>query len=303
MIHNDEHLTHSMGMAFAISIAILAMEIVGGILSGSLALLSDAGHVFADAVSLGLSWFALNIARRPASSKATFGYHRVGIMVALLNGTTLIVMAILIFREAYERFLSPVHIQTTELLAIAAAGLVANLVMVRLLHGGHQHSLNVRSAWLHVVGDSLASVGVIASGLIIIFTGWTYIDPLISVCIGGLILWGGGRVIREAGAILLELPPRGLDLDGVLNVMRQVPEVLDVHDLHVWTITPQIVALSAHVLVRDQSITDTHAIGDRLREELASFGIDHATLQFECQECQNGDTFCSGLNHCAEEDH
>ncbi len=292
-----------MGMAFAISITILVMEIVGGILSGSLALLSDAGHVFADAVSLGLSWFALNIARRPASSKATFGYHRVGIMVALLNGTTLIVMAVLIFLEAYKRFLSPVHIQTTELLAIAAAGLVANLVMVRLLHGGHQHSLNVRSAWLHVIGDSLASVGVIASGLVIIFTGWTYIDPLISVFIGGLILWGGGRVIREAGAILLELPPRGLDLDRVLGVMRRVPEVIDVHDLHVWTITPQIVALSAHVLVKDQPVTNTHTIGEHLREELASFGIEHATLQFECQDCQNGDTFCSKLNHCDEEDH
>lgn len=292
-----------MGMAFAISITILVMEIVGGILSGSLALLSDAGHVFADAVSLGLSWFALNIARRPASSKATFGYHRVGIMVALLNGTTLIVMAVLIFLEAYKRFLSPVHIQTTELLAIAAAGLVANLVMVRLLHGGHQHSLNVRSAWLHVIGDSLASVGVIASGLVIIFTGWTYIDPLISVFIGGLILWGGGRVIREASAILLELPPRGLDLDRVLGVMRRVPEVIDVHDLHVWTITPQIVALSAHVLVKDQPVTNTHTIGEHLREELASFGIEHATLQFECQDCQNGDTFCSKLNHCDEEDH
>jgi cobalt-zinc-cadmium efflux system protein len=292
-----------MGMAFAISITILVMEIVGGILSGSLALLSDAGHVFADAVSLGLSWFALNIARRPASSKATFGYHRVGIMVALLNGTTLIVMAVLIFLEAYKRFLSPVHIQTTELLAIAAAGLVANLVMVRLLHGGHQHSLNVRSAWLHVIGDSLASVGVIASGLVIIFTGWTYIDPLISVFIGGLILWGGGRVIREAGAILLELPPRGLDLDRVLGVMRRVPEVIDVHDLHVWTITPQIVALSAHVLVKDQPVTNTHTIGEHLREELASFGIEHATLQFECQDCQNGDTFCSKLNHYDEEDH
>jgi len=212
-----------MGLAFVISLTVFVLEVIGGILSGSLALLSDAGHVLADALALGMSWFALRLAERPASAKATFGYHRVGIMVALINGAALCVMAALIFREAYPRFFSPPEIQTTELLAIAAVGLVANLVMAKLLHAGHNHSLNVRSAWLHVLGDSLASVGVIIAGLVIRFTGWEYADPIISVLIGGLIFIGGVRVIRDASEVLLELPPRGLDMMCGRSLPRSLP--------------------------------------------------------------------------------
>lgn len=288
--------------AFGISAATFLLELVGGLISGSLALLSDAGHVFADALSLGLSWLALGLATRPADAKATFGYHRVGIMVALINGTTLIVMAALIFREAAARFLAPSQIQTTELLIIAAIGLLANLAMAGLLHRGYQHSLNVKSAWLHVLGDSLASVGVITSGLVILFTGWGYADPIMSVLIGLLILLGGLRVIREAGSVLLEFPPRGLDLDKVVQEMESVPGVLDVHDLHVWAITPQLVALAAHVQVEDQPLADAEGVLAGLQERLRELGIGHATLQLECHGCVRGATFCHRLEPLEERD-
>jgi cobalt-zinc-cadmium efflux system protein len=284
-----------MAVAFGISLAIFVMEVIGGFLSGSLALLSDAGHVFADAISLSLSWYALNLSHRRTNGRATFGYHRVGIMVALLNGTMLIVMAVLIFREAYERFLAPTQIQTTELLVIASIGLLANLAMAWLLHSGHQHSLNVKSAWLHVLSDSLASLGVIISGVIILFTGWRYADPIASVLIGVLILIGGWRVIREAGAVFLELAPRHLDSNGVLREMRDVPGVLDVHDFHLWMITPQIAALAAHVQVKDQPLSANEGIFIELQRRLQRMGIGHTTLQLECHGCALGETFCHQL--------
>lgn len=288
-------MTKRMAWTFAVSCLLFVLELIGGLLSGSLALLSDAGHVFADALSLGLSWFALVIARRPPSARASFGYHRVGILVALLNGTTLVIMSALIIREAIARFTASVPIHTTELLAIAGAGLVANLVMAGLLHGGHGHSLNVKSAWLHVLGDTLASVGVIGAGLIIRFTGFRAADPIASILIAGLILVGGWRVLRRAGSVLLELPPRDLDLDEIARKIRSVPGVVGIHDLHVWEITPRIRALAAHVQVEDQQLEATQPLLARLRARLSEFGIEHTTLQFECDDCGNGETFCNRL--------
>ncbi len=281
--------------AFGIASAIFVLELVGGFLSGSLALLSDAGHLFADVLALGLSLFALRLAARPANAKATFGYHRVGIMVALINGTTLIVLAALIFREAYQRFFAPPEIQTTELLAIASVGLAANLGMAFLLRRGRRTSLNIESAWLHVLGDSLSSVGVIASGVIIKFTGWNYADPLVSSLIGLMILLSGLRVLREAGSVLLEFPPRGLDPEEVIREMESVPGVLDVHDLHLWAITPQLVALAAHVRVEDQPLAASGEICAALQARLRGLGIGHTTLQLECHGCAEGRTFCHRL--------
>jgi len=288
-------MTTRMACAFAIALAIFVLELIGGLLSGSLALLSDAGHVFADVIALGLSWYALGLSSRRANAKATFGYHRVGIMVALLNGTMLIVVAVLIFREAYERFLAPTQIQTTELLVIASIGLLANLAMVWLLHRGHQHSLNVKSAWLHVLSDSLASLGVIISGLVILFTGWRYADPIASVLIGGLILVGSWRVIREAGSVFLELSPQGLNAEEVIRQMKGVSGVLDIHDFHLWMVTPQIVTLSAHIQVKDQPLAATQAILAELQSRLGRLGIGHTTLQVECHDCAFGETFCHQL--------
>ena len=295
MVKVTEDMTTRMACAFAIALAIFVLELIGGLRSGSLALLSDAGHVFADVIALGLSWYALGLSSRRANAKATFGYHRVGIMVALLNGTMLIVVAVLIFREAYERFLAPTQIQTTELLVIASIGLLANLAMVWLLHRGHQHSLNVKSAWLHVLSDSLASLGVIVSGLVILLTGWRYADPIASVLIGGLILVGGWRVIREAGLVFLELSPGGLDTEEVIRQMKGVSGVLDIHDFHLWMVTPQIVTLSAHIQVKDQPLAATQAILAELQSRLRGLGIGHTTLQVECHDCAFGETFCHQL--------
>jgi len=277
-------------VAFGISLSIFAVELAGGLLSGSLALISDAGHVLADAVALGLSWYALTLSRRHSTGKATFGYHRAGIMAALINGAMLVAMAVLIFSEAYERFLTPPEIQTTTLLAVASLGLLANLSMVWLLRDAHSHSLNIRSAWLHVLSDSLASLGVIISGVIILTTGWRYADPIASVLIGGLILVGGWRVIRDAAAVFLELAPRNLDSDEVLRVMRSVPGVINIHDFHLWMITPQIVALAAHVQVEDKAANE--GIFSELETRLRDLGIDHTTLQLEGRDCAAGETFC-----------
>jgi len=277
-------------VAFGISLSIFALELIGGFLSGSLALISDAGHVLADAVALGLSWYALTLSRRHSTGKATFGYHRAGIMAALINGAMLIAMAVLIFREAYERFLTPPEIETATMLAVASMGLLANLSMVWLLRSAHSHSLNVRSAWLHVLSDSLASLGVIISGVIILLTGWRYADPIAGVLIGGLILVGGWRVIRDAGAVFLELAPRNLDSDDIVRVMRAVPGVVGVHDFHLWMITPQIVALAAHIQVEDKAANE--GIFTELEARLKDLGIDHTTLQLESRDCAPGETFC-----------
>ena len=258
-----------------------------------MALLSDAGHIFADALALGMSWFALRLAKRPANAKATFGYHRVGVLVALINGVSLIVMAALIVREAYERFISPVEIDTVQLLVFACLGLVANLVMVWLLHGGHRGNLAVRSAWLHVIGDSLASVGVVASGVVVMTTGWRFVDPAASVMIAALILFGGWRVARDAAGVLLEFPPRSLRPADLEAAILAVEGVKGVHDLHVWAITPQFPCLSAHLLVEEQFLSQVHGIMKKVEETLKRMGVAHTTLQVECIGCGSESTFCT----------
>ena len=282
-----------LGIATGIAVAVLLLEALGGIFSHSLALLSDAGHILADVFALGMSWFALRLAKRPANANATFGYHRVGVLVALINGASLIVMAALIVREAVGRFVSPVEIRTIQLLTVASLGLVANLVMVGLLHSGHRDSLTVRSAWFHVIGDSLASVGVIAAGLVLIATGWRYIDPIVSVLIASLILFGGWRLVRDAARILLELPPSSLRAVDLETEILAVDDVKKVHDLHLWTITPQFPYLSAHLLVDEQSLSQAHGIVKAVERRLKRMGVAHTTLQVECIGCEPESTFCT----------
>ena len=282
-----------LGIATGIALAVLLLELTGGFLSHSLALLSDAGHVFADALALGMSWFALRLAKRPANAKATFGYHRVGVLVALVNGVSLIVMATLIVREAYERFVSPVEIDTVQLIIFACLGLVANLVMVWLLHGGHRGNLAVRSAWLHVIGDSLASVGVVASGVVVMTTGWRFVDPAASVLIASLILFGGWRVARDAAGVLLEFPPRSLRPADLEAAILAVEGVKGVHDLHVWAITPQFPYLSSHLLVEEQSLLQAHEIVRSVENALKRLGIAHTTFQIECIDCSSEGAFCA----------
>ena len=268
-------------------------ELVGGLLTGSLALLSDAAHVFFDAFALALSYVAIRLASLPPNERHTYGYHRLRVLAALVNGASLLVVAFEIFREAITRFSNPEPVLAGPMLVVAVIGLVVNLVVAFVL-GGHDHEdLNVRSAFLHVLGDALASVGVIVAGIIILLTGWTLIDPLISLLIAVIILVGSGNVLRRSLHILVEGVPRGMTANDVAQAMNGVDGVTEVHDLHIWTVSPGFISLSAHVVLDDQSLSEAQEIMDDLKTTLAErFGIEHTTIQVECQSCAEGTLIC-----------
>jgi cobalt-zinc-cadmium efflux system protein len=240
-----------------------------------------------------MTLFALRLAERPTNSRATFGYHRVGILVALANGISLIVVASLIVHEAYRRFVAPPAVNAVELLVIASVGLAANLAMLALLERGHNEDLNVRSAWLHVVGDSLGSVGVIASAIVLMITGWPYVDPIASVLIAFLILANGWGVVRDAAAILLELPPRTLSVKTIESGILAVEGVQGLHDLHLWAITPELPCLSAHVVVAEQTVSEAGEIVEAVSKKLEQMGIAHTTLQVEFERCDRAKGTCT----------
>ena len=273
----------------AIVLAVMAAEIIGGILSNSLALLSDAGHMLVDALALGLSLFAITIAQRPATLTKTYGYHRVEIMAALANGTTLILVSLFIFYEAYHRFLEPPVVQTPLMLLIATIGLIANLTGILLLRKVGRSNLNIKAAFWHIVGDTISSVGVIIGGIIISVTKWYITDPIIAVFIGGIILWGAVRLVSESVDILLEAVPKHIQVDKVVQTIKNVSGVDDVHDIHVWTITSGMHALSAHLRIEDQKVSQSAEIVETVSHDLARyFNITHTTLQLECGSCPTG---------------
>ncbi|MDO8747185.1 MAG: cation diffusion facilitator family transporter, partial [Thermodesulfovibrionales bacterium] len=218
-----------------VTLLVLIGEIIGGLISNSLALLSDAGHVLTDAFALGLSLIALLIMKRPSDYKATYGYQRIGLLAALINGISLVVIAIFIFIEAYKRFHAPPEINSSVMLSIATAGLAGNLIMAWIL-GHKHHDINMKSAWLHVLGDTVSSAGVIIAGLIIKFTGWVLADTIASGIVGCMIIIGGSRVIKEALWIFLELSPVGFHVDETSAMLSEIPGVVCVHDLHIWSI-------------------------------------------------------------------
>ena len=258
----------------------MVAEVVGGLVTNSLALLADAGHMLSDAGALALSLFALWIAERPATPRRTFGYYRTEILAALLNGATLIAIAIYIFIEAYERFREPPEVLGGLVMVIATGGLLVNLVGLWILKAGRNESLNVRGAWLHVLTDALGSVGAIIGGAMIYLFGWGWADPLVSVIIALLVLYSSWDLLKQSVAVLMEGAPGNLDVDQVRDAIRAVPSVRGVHDLHVWSITSGMVALSAHVTVKGDgpaSVT-LGAIRDELQRR---FGIDHVTIQAE----------------------
>jgi len=289
----SEHAARRLTITFGITIFILVMEFVGGIISNSLALLSDAGHVFTDAFALGLSMTAARITLRPLDRRATFGYHRVGLLAAVINGVSLVGIAAFIFYESYHRFVSPPAIKLSVMMPIAAIGFLANIAMVKIL-GGHGHEdLNVRSAWLHVLGDTLASVGVLISGAVIYFTGWRYADPLAGVFIGLIIITGGSRVVKEAVYIFLDLAPEGYDVEEIARFIQgEVPEVQGVHDVHVRSLTHRKVSFSAHIWLSDMMLSEVENVRERITSLLKNRGIDHITLQFESVSCQANGVFC-----------
>jgi cobalt-zinc-cadmium efflux system protein len=297
--HNAHRLVERRGLILAIVFTgiILLAEVVGGILTNSLALLADAGHMLVDVASLVMSLLALTFALRPPSEGRTFGFHRLEILAALGNSVTLILICFYIFYEAYQRILAPKPVQGPGMLLIALVGLVANVAAIMVLEKGE--SLNVRSAFLHVLGDTLSSVGIIVGGLVMLVTGWYIIDPLISVLIALLIMVSAYRVTVEAVNILLEATPRGIDLHEVVEAVRAVDGVKDIHDVHIWSITSGLHALSAHLLIDDQLTSCSVDIVERVQSLLkCDFGIAHTTLQCESEYCADSELVCD-LGHSA----
>lgn len=278
--------TRRLKLAFLLSGAVLAVEIAGGVLSNSLALLSDAGHVFTDVLALGLAWFASVQALRPATARRTYGFHRAGILAALANATTLILISLLITWEAVRRLQSPEPIDGVLMLAVATVGLGANLYVALTLHQEPAENLNVRSALLHVIGDILASAAVIVGGIVIHFTGWLYIDPLLSILIAVIIVGGAWSIVLETVNILMEGTPAGINVEKLIQDVKAIPGVLDAHDLHVWTLAAGIHAMSGHVVVEDRALSESALVLQELAELMAEkYGIDHMTIQFEHREC------------------
>lgn len=267
-------------IAFVLNTAFMVVEVVGGLITGSLALLADAGHMLSDSFSLGLALFAAWLAARPATPNRSFGYKRAEILAALINGVTLVAISIWIFYEAYERFQDPPSILGEWMLAVAVAGLVVNAAGALILSRSEEESLNVEGAMRHLLADVAGSVGAIAASLIIIFTGWRYADPLISVLIGLLVLGSSWTLLRDSVNVLLEQAPRGIDVNELGKKMVGVDGVEEVHDLHVWEVTSGFPALSAHVLVGEE--VNCHERRRELERVLyREFGIEHTTLQVD----------------------
>jgi cobalt-zinc-cadmium efflux system protein len=293
-------LTARMTISLILTLALVVGEVVAGLAGNSLALLSDAAHNITDVIALGLSWYALRLASRPAHAGKTYGYHRAGIMVALINSTTLILIALGIFYEAYHRFLEPPQVESTLLIVVGALAFAINLGTALLLKPGSEHDLNLHSAFLHLMGDVLSTVGAVIAGVLIALTGMVWLDPLVSVLIGGLILYNAWGILRETVNILMEDTPLDLDLGSVVRDMLAVPGVQGVHDLHVWSISRNLRMLSAHVITANTTLSEGRPVQAAVESMLRrQHGIVHATLQLECEGCQPDTLYCdiNGLNN------
>jgi cobalt-zinc-cadmium efflux system protein len=284
-----EHQTNQKALIIALSITFFMMifEFAGGLLSNSLALVSDAGHMLTDTSVLLLALLAMWIARRAqASPERTFGYYRLEILSALFNGAALILVAGVILFESYQRYLHPQMVQSQLMLLVAAAGLLANLLGAWVLSSGRRENLNIKAAFWHVLSDAISSVAVIAGGLIIYFTGWQIVDPILGALIALLIIRGACDILSEAVEILLEATPRDIKLDEVIGEIKGIEGVRDLHDVHIWTITSGFRALAAHVEIEDTKVSACGELLEKINRRLNDkFNITHATLQLECQTC------------------
>ena len=281
----EEALHKNLKLAIILTSIIFFLELAGGILSNSLALLSDSAHVFMDVVALLLSYGAIRISARPSNSSMTFGFHRFEIFAALINGITIIGIAIFIFYEAYLRILDPPEVKGAEVLVVATIGLVVNTWVALKMHG--HPDLNIKSAYLHVIGDALASVAVIAGAVIILLTGENRIDSVLSILIGAILLYGAFRLVIGSMRILLEFAPKHVDTDTLSREILEIDGVRGMHDIHIWSICSNIHAMSAHVLVDRIHVQQTEALIRDISKILRDrFNIMHTTLQFECAECE-----------------
>ncbi len=285
---NQAYSSNQRNLVIALSITAIVMiaEIIGGLLSNSLALLSDAGHMLTDILALSLSLAAMKFAQKPPTPSKTFGFHRLEILAAFFNGILLFFISFYIFYEAYHRLLHPEEIKGLFMLVVACIGLLANGAGIMLLRKSAHTSLNVRSAFLHIVGDTISSGGVIVGGLLILYTGWYLVDPLISIFIGILILRGAYALIMESIDIFLEATPKDINVEEMLDELRKIQGVNDVHHLHLWTITSGINAMSAHVLIDDLLISSSAYILKEIKSLLRNkYRIEHSTIQFESKAC------------------
>jgi cobalt-zinc-cadmium efflux system protein len=285
-----------LAISLGITLLFVVLEVFAGIFANSLALLTDAAHNVTDVLALGLTWWAISVTTRPAHSGKTYGYHRAGILVALVNSTTLVLIALGIFYEAYLRFIHPPVVNADILIFVGAVAVVVNLVTALLVRRGAEHDLNLKSAFLHLMGDVLSTGGAVIAGIIIHFTKLNWLDPLVSVLIGVLILWNAAGILREAVEILMEGTPADIDVDKMMSDLMNIEGVRGVHDLHLWSITQSMRNLSAHILTDDIAISEgvkiQGAVVDLLRHK---YGIGHATLQLECEGCISVDLYCELL--------
>ena len=306
-MHNHSHshigdltkqTTKRLTLSLILTAAFVVIEVIAGIFGNSLALLTDAAHNFTDVIALGLSWYALHLATKPAHAGKTFGYHRVGILVALINSTTLILIAFGIFFEAYHRFLTPPEVDSTLLIGVGAVAFIINLVTALMVKEGSENDLNLRSAFLHLMGDVMSTLGAVIAGIIITFTNWNWLDPFVSVLIGVFILYNAWSILKQTIHILLESTPENINMDSMVTELRSVNGVLDVHDLHVWSISENLRMLSAHVVIDNVSIGEGVSIQHNINELVAhNYNIQHATLQMECEGCGNGLLYCEIREH------
>jgi len=283
-VHAPTNTSKLLRVALLLTFAYIIVTIVAGIKAHSLALLSEAGHNVSDFLALLLSWVAVYLGARPPTLTKTYGYHRAGVLAAFVNALTLIVVAGYIFVEAAHRLANPVVVHARTMMVVAAAGVVMNGAITGMLHGS-SHDVNVRSAFIHMLGDTLSTASVILGGWAILWTGQYWIDPALSFAIGALILWSSYGIIRETLNILLEGTPKGVSMDLLAEAMKQVDGVHDVHDLHVWSIGSEMHALSCHIAIADIPPSASEAILRELKERLTQFRIQHTTIQFEHENC------------------
>jgi len=284
-----------MGAAVTLTLVFVLVEAGAGWFAHSLALLSDAGHNLADAAALGLTWYALWIAGKPSHEGMTFGYHRVGIVAALANAVSLVLIGVFIGWEAIARIRQPEIANGPVMIVIALAGIIVNLAIGLWLHKGSKDDLNIRSAYLHMLGDAVSAFGVVIAGVLVATTHAPLADPVVSLLIAGLILYSSYGVLVESATVLLEGTPAGMDMPALIAAIKRVGGVIDVHDLHVWMVGPGVVACSCHIVVAEQSVREGQQVLRAVAHDIEHrFQITHTTVQVEVEGCDADDMYCMG---------
>jgi cobalt-zinc-cadmium efflux system protein len=284
---------HKLRIGVLLSLLILAVEVAGGLLSHSLALLADAGHVLVDVIALGLSWYGLNQAQREPTQRYTFGFHRVGVLVAIANALTIMAVSLVIVYEAVRRFQAPQQVDSMLMTSVAVVGLAVNVFVALWLRAESHANLNVKSAFWHAASDALASVGVIVGGIIIAITGLNVIDPIVSLAISAIIVVAAWDIFRDGLRVLLEAAPSHIETAELKASIESLPGVQGVHDVHLWSITPELSAMSTHVLVEGKAVGRLDAVRQSIEAVLMQkYGITHTTIQMECRGCGEGNAQC-----------